>query len=239
MPLGEEYDLSPVATDTGDAGQETYSDAVDTPWTQEVEAEADALLAQYNEWPTIPTYEATPENQYRNARNHVGRVEYSAAALEAFVTVADFDRSPIAVKPGLFLSAAVEEFEAGTVTLPDLSGVDYCFYRNETDVTVEGSVGDYAGHSARSGSITIKGDVGSHCGRFMEDGSITVEGDAGRALGHGMRSGSIHVHRDADDLPGLQKKGGTITVDGATGRPPTESENGSKAGNRDPGRLPA
>lgn len=241
MPLGDEYDLSPVTGNGREDVRDVYEEAVDASWMQEIEAGTTFLRTAYDRWPTIPTYEATPRNQYMNARNVLREsgTRYTKDALALFAATADFERSPTAVKPGIFLSAAVTELEADHVILPDLSGVDYCVYRNEADVTVDGDVGDYAGHSMLAGSLTVEGDTGTHCGRFMEDGSITIRGDAGRALGHGMQDGSIHVHGDVDDFAGLDRKGGTITVEGETGRPPLERADGSRAGTMTADRPPA
>lgn len=214
MPLGDEYDLAPLGREH--TVRDAYTEAVDATAMERVEAEAAFLQEQYERWPTIPRYQATPENRYRNARALTADIDYSPEALYRFASTADLTRQ----MSGLFISGAVDILDADQVHLPAMPETDYTGYRNDTHVVVEGGVGDKAGYGMQGGTLTVKGDVGTHCGRFMEDGTITVTGDAGRALGHGMRDGHIHVHGDAADHAGIQQKGGTISVDGATGRPP-------------------
>lgn len=95
---------------------------------------------------------------------------------------------------GHFLTAVMATHDNTTFRLPALPDTDYVRPHAVDTLTVEGDIGDHAGHGMTTGTLTVHGDAGSYTGENMQGGTIEIHGDATGDLGEGMTDGTIRVH---------------------------------------------
>lgn len=91
-------------------------------------------------------------------------------------------------------------------------------------ITVDQSVGDYAGRDMTGGTLEIRGDSADGTGIDMSGGTIVVRGSVGRRSGgaspgakRGMTGGEIVVFGDAGSETGASLRRGLIAVAGRVG----------------------
>jgi formylmethanofuran dehydrogenase subunit C len=96
--------------------------------------------------------------------------------------------------------------------------------RKDTQLTVNGNVGHFAGADLMGGKLTIDGNVQDYAACKMSKGLIQVMGDANHYLGSayagekkGMTGGTILVHGNSGNFTGDMLRRGTIMVVGNIG----------------------
>ena len=94
----------------------------------------------------------------------------------------------------------------------------------ESQLKVEGSVGDYAAATLSGGQLEITGDVGHYAACGMSGGTVIIEGNAGDATGgasigavQGMSGGTVLVLGDAGDRTANLMRRGLVVVRGNNG----------------------
>ncbi len=108
----------------------------------------------------------------------------------------------------------------GTTARCDFIGAEL----RDGDITVEGSVGAYAGVGMRGGRLRVFGDAGVYAGARLAGGELRVEGNAGDFLGaalpgdtQGMNGGAIIVGGHCGARAGDRQRRGLILVHGNAG----------------------
>lgn len=91
-------------------------------------------------------------------------------------------------------------------------------------LTVEGSLGAYAGMHLHGGRLTINGNVGAYAAANMVSGLMHIGGSAGDFLAaslpgdaHGMCGGTVVVDGNCGDRLGDRMRRGVVLIRGATG----------------------
>lgn len=84
-------------------------------------------------------------------------------------------------------------------------------------LTVEGSLGDYAFSYNQQCHAVVEGNVGVGCCDGMISGSVRVRGNAGRATGISLCGGTVAVYGNAGAYSGAAMRGGEIFVRGDAG----------------------
>lgn len=210
MGINDEYDMDPVEAEEAEGYREAVSAEADDIGLDDVyELWRDAGMDQRN------------EAAYAAAADYLEGLDLNQEAITRFCT-----DTALEGVDGLFLSAVVDKAPDESVTLPDLSKVDYVGYQAEKDLHIQGGVRDRCGGWLDGGSIHVSGDARAETGKFMHSGDITVEGDTGASCGQGMHDGDITVYGDAtgeggtvasESYLGEWMSGGDIVVFGDTG----------------------
>lgn len=177
---------------------------------------------------------AEPEVEYRDALGMAKSLKHAAADVTIFsLGLAQFQQEDgFSNRAGFFLSALMNSCEGREfiVFTQDLSvPVNYLGYRNSKGITVQGSVGDYAGLRMRGGlwsairaSLICDSDEPNPLrnGDYLwlgKKGRMAVNGDAGNHLGNAMMGGKITVNGDAGSYACREMRGGKVTVKGDAG----------------------
>lgn len=147
---------------------------------------------------------------YKDAKAVVEELDYGRDAIYTFAEHAVMDDAD-----GHFVSALINLHDGDTYRLPDMSGVTFVGSHTADTITVEGSVGGFAGAQLDGGSLTVEGDAENHVGYAMTGGSITVEGSVGENCGERLQDGHIEVYGDAGAAVGEGMDDGRIRVHGA------------------------
>lgn len=158
---------------------------------------------------------------YPEARSRADGLDIHAETLHTFSE--DADLKPV---DGVILSALAGTVE-GSVTLPGLGGIDYVGIRNETGLTVEGDIGEWAGARMNDGTLHVQGDAGDHAAYRMEGGTLRIEGDAGDRLGQEAAGGTVTVRGDAGRETAIRMDGGEVVTRGAGRRSGMEMRGGT------------
>lgn len=140
---------------------------------------------------------------------------------------------------------AVESCPCGRIELcGDLSQFDFIGAElRDSEILIDGNVGDHLGQNMRSGTILVQGNAGQYCGgqltggsivvcgdvghyaggarvgerRGMQGGILVIQGNAGSHAGHRMRRGCLLIHGSSDYALGMRMIAGTIAACGKTG----------------------
>ena len=84
-------------------------------------------------------------------------------------------------------------------------------------ITIDGSVGYYAGGMSDGVRLTIRGSAGWGVAECMLSGTVVVEGNAGNGAAASIRGGTVVVRGDAAARAGIAMKGGLLVIGGDTG----------------------
>lgn len=104
--------------------------------------------------------------------------------------------------------------------------MDYLGYAlvNDTQLTIKGNVGHFAGAELAGGKLVIDGNAQDYAACSMAKGLIEITGDAHNYVGgayagdkRGMNGGTILVHGNSGDFTGDLLRRGTIMVVGNIG----------------------
>ena len=84
-------------------------------------------------------------------------------------------------------------------------------------ITIDGSVGYYAGGMSDGVRLTIRGSAGWGVAECMLSGTVVVDGHAGNGAAASIRGGTVIVRGDAAARAGIAMKGGLLVIGGDTG----------------------
>lgn len=84
-------------------------------------------------------------------------------------------------------------------------------------ITIDGSVGYYAGGMSDGVRLTIRGSAGWGVAECMLSGTVVVDGHAGNGAAASIRGGTVVIRGDAAARAGIAMKGGLLVVNGDTG----------------------
>jgi glutamate synthase domain-containing protein 3 len=84
-------------------------------------------------------------------------------------------------------------------------------------ITIDGSVGYYAGGMSDGVRLTIRGSAGWGVAECMLSGTVVVDGDAGNGAAASIRGGTVIVRGDAAARAGIAMKGGLLVIGGDAG----------------------
>ena len=156
---------------------------------------------------------------YDRMLNLINKFEYSAKDVEDFslVLIELQEGDDFQIKAGFFLSALInncheDDFVINTAHLDRL--IDRLGWHNTKNITVEGSVGAFAGVMMESGTITVMGNASDGIGFLMKGGTITVHGNTGGVVGWSVEGGEIHLNGDYEDSVGENRIFGKIFHNG-------------------------
>jgi methylamine---glutamate N-methyltransferase subunit B len=86
-----------------------------------------------------------------------------------------------------------------------------------TAITIDGSVGYYAGGMSDGVQLTIHGSAGWGLAECLMSGTIVVDGNAGNGAAASIRGGTVVVRGDAAARAGVSMKGGLLVIGGGCG----------------------
>lgn len=105
---------------------------------------------------------------------------------------------------GLFLSALAnicKENDFVIYTNHLQRQIDFMFYQNVKNITLNGPVGRYAGRFMVAGFASVNGNANVFLGGGMQGGKITVNGNIGFGMGYLMHKGAIlEINGDYDTI---------------------------------------
>jgi glutamate synthase domain-containing protein 3 len=84
-------------------------------------------------------------------------------------------------------------------------------------ITVDGSVGYYAGGMSDGVRLAIRGSAGWGVAECMLSGEVVIDGHAGNGAAASIRGGTVVVRGDAAARAGIAMKGGLLVVGGDAG----------------------
>ena len=96
---------------------------------------------------------------------------------------------------------------------------DYaCALNSQSDVRINGAVGNGVAEGMVSGKVRVRGNAGVGGGAAMAGGTLAIYGSAGDRCGAGMCGGGIFVRGDVGDEAGVGALRGTIVIGGDSGK---------------------
>jgi glutamate synthase domain-containing protein 3 len=87
----------------------------------------------------------------------------------------------------------------------------------DVSITIDGSVGYYAGGMSDGVRLAIRGSAGWGVAECMLSGEVVVDGHAGNGAAASIRGGTVVVRGDAAARAGIAMKGGLLVIGGHTG----------------------
>ena len=84
-------------------------------------------------------------------------------------------------------------------------------------ITIDGSVGYYAGGMSDGVRLTIRGSAGWGVAEGMLSGTVVIDGNAGNGAAASIRGGTVVIRGDAAARAGIAMKGGLLLIGGDTG----------------------
>lgn len=248
MGIRDEYDVDGVPEDAEEDGEERYEDDLDDDYIEERE-DLLTLMEMEETWARQHAADAngdTLDDAYEAAVDMVEELDYGKELIQKYCRERTWTADRQSRRRGLFLSALINEHDGEEYVLPDLSaesdvgwrdGLDYVGYRNEDDITVEGTVGNEAGLAMADGTLTVEDHAGANpgkemtggrlhikksaggmffdgVGQDMDGGTLIVDGDVCGDAGHSMQDGRIQVGGDVLRSVGPRQQGGMILFEG-------------------------
>lgn len=96
---------------------------------------------------------------------------------------------------------------------------DYAFLASQQAVIdLFGSAGIACGHSLQSGSLLVRGDVGDFLAAHAQGGYLAVHGKAGHFVGYGLSGCDVLVRSRCGDGAGCKMRSGTLVLGNGCGQ---------------------
>ncbi|MFH0968162.1 MAG: formylmethanofuran dehydrogenase subunit C [Methanobacteriota archaeon] len=114
-----------------------------------------------------------------------------------------------------------EYMSSGRIIIEGDIGMHCGNFMRGGDIEIQGNADGWLGREMRGGSILCHGNAGNYCAagyrgekRGMRGGFIEVLGNAGDYLAENLTGGEVHVHGNTGMFPGVEMRGGLLTIDG-------------------------
>lgn len=95
---------------------------------------------------------------------------------------------------------------------------DYCAMSfGDAEGYIDGSAGNYFGHSLQSGMLTVRGNTKNSLAALGVGGLLTVYGSSGSRTAVGLQGADVVVRGSVASLAGLGMRAGTLIIGGNAG----------------------